>query len=52
MAVQCYNRLRGTTAMVLPAGCPLGVGVYSSELQTKSQSPCCSPGLGAVVTND
>ena len=45
MAVQCNNRLRGRTAMVLPAGCPHSKGVNSRELQTKNQSPLF-PGAG------
>ena len=51
MAVQCNNRLGGAT-IVLSAGCPHSVEIYGRELQTKSQRPSCSPGLGAVVTND
>ena len=51
MAVQCNNRLGGAT-IFLSAGCPHSVGVKVRELQTKGQRPSCSPGLGAVVTND
>ena len=40
------NRLRGRTARVLPAGCPHSAELNSRKLQTKTQSPGCSPGQG------
>ena len=40
-----HKRLRVLTAMVLPTGCPLSVGLAAETCRTKSQSPHYSQGV-------
>ena len=50
-----HDSMRGGGGGGLPCFYQMSVPTvwgYSRELQTKCQSPCCSPGLGTVVTND
>ena len=54
MAMQCNDRLRGRTAIVLPAGCPHSLGLIAGNCRQKVQGPPVPQGwgVGTVVTND